>query len=138
MPGTLSVKTIIEYFFYKGPNLRHFAKEKNVNRPNTDQSHSQQNENDQNPLWRRTRSGRKSPSRNQNKTPKTSGNQPTSTKNKQDHLLQNPPKNPTLPLPQVPPTVMDSEAAKEWKNLDNSFAYSGNTVTILDKIKSFS
>lgn len=44
-----------------------------------------------------------------------------------------------IPPPQPAPRIQtDSEGAKEWKNLDNDFSYSGNTVTILDKIKSFS
>ena len=116
-------------------NLRKYANPKNANPPSVNQNQSpKENESNQ---TRKLRSGRKLPNLNQ-KTSQRTTRPSITTKNKQDHLLQNPPENPTLPLPQVPPTVMDSEAAKEWKNLDNSFAYSGNTVTILDKIKSFS
>lgn len=53
----------------------------------------------------------------------------------------NPPQDPQSEIhhPQpAPPTRTDSEPANEWKNLDNPYSYSGNTVTILDKIKSFS
>ena len=52
-----------------------------------------------------------------------------------------PPQNPQSeihhPQPALP-TQTDFEPANEWKNLDNPYSFSGNTVTILDKIKSFS
>ena len=124
-----------------GLNLRKFAKPKNPNPPNTVPNLSHQTGNES--QTRSLRNGSKpvkSPTRKRKKISAVETNipQPNPPMSEQDQIPQTNELNQTLPHPPAHPTPTDSSAAKEWKNLDNPFSYSGNTVSILDQIKSFS
>ena len=134
MPSKLNSKSL--WIRFSLVNLRNYAKTESQNQRNPNQNPknqnvSQQNENPDQLLTLRSgqKLKQKSNQKNSNKksTPQTKPHdQPQNLQSEIHH-----------PLP-APPTQTDSRAAQEWKNLDNPFSYSGNSVTILDQIKSFS